>query len=58
MSDDILTEAIPITDMPSWGRIDAPGLGVEIDEDKVRRYHQSYLEQGDFPTYGGKTAQA
>lgn len=58
MSDDILTEAIPITDMPSWGRIDAPGLGVEVDEDKVRRYHQSYLEQGDFPTYGGKTAQA
>ena len=35
MEDDILTERIPIADGPRWGRIDGPGLGVEVDEDKV-----------------------
>ena len=35
MEDDILTERIPIADGPRWGRIDKPGLGVEVDEDKL-----------------------
>jgi glucarate dehydratase len=51
MEDDILTERIPIADGPRWGRIDGPGLGVEVDEDKVARYHRAYLEHGEFPTY-------
>ena len=42
MADDILTERIPIADGPSWGRIDRPGLGVEVDEDKLMRFHESY----------------
>jgi len=56
MADDILTERIPISDGPRWGRIDKPGLGVEIDEAKLMRYHEAYVKHGDFVTYVGKTA--
>ena len=58
MEDDILTTPIPITDRPRWGRIDKPGLGVEVDEDKLMRYHEAYLRLGDFPTYAGKVKEA
>jgi L-Ala-D/L-Glu epimerase len=54
MEDDILTERIPIADGPTWGRIDRPGLGVDVDEDKLRRADEAYRKQGDFPTYAGK----
>jgi glucarate dehydratase len=54
MADDILTETIPIVNGPSWGRIDRPGLGVEVDEDKVRRFNEDYRKHGEFPTYAGK----
>jgi L-alanine-DL-glutamate epimerase-like enolase superfamily enzyme len=54
MADDILVERIPIADGPLWGRIDKPGLGVTVDEDKVARYHADYRKLGDFPTYAGK----
>lgn len=56
MEDDILVERIPIVDGPNWGRIDKPGLGVTVDEDKVGRYHEAYRKLGDFPTYAGKVA--
>ncbi len=56
MEDDILTERIPIADGPSWGRIDKPGLGVDVDEDKLMRYHEAYRKLGEFPTYSGKVA--
>jgi len=56
MEDDILAEHIPITDGPSWGRIDRPGLGVDIDEDKLMAFHESYKKHGEFPTYAGKVA--
>ena len=56
MADDILTERIPIADGPSWGRLDRPGLGVEIDEDKLMRFNEDYRKHGEFPTYAGKTA--
>jgi glucarate dehydratase len=56
MEDDILTERLPISDKPNWGRIDKPGLGVDVDEDKVARYHEAYRKLGDFPTYAGKVA--
>ena len=55
MSDDILRTRIPIADKPVWGRIEGAGLGIEVDEDKVRRYHEAYLEHGEFATYVGKT---
>ncbi len=54
MMDDILTERIPITDGPSWGRSDKPGLGVEVDTDKVAKYHEDYLKHGEFPPYGDR----
>jgi glucarate dehydratase len=28
---------------------DGPGLGVELDYDKVNEYHQLYLELGGYP---------
>ncbi len=56
MEDDLLTERIPIVDKPSWGRIDRPGLGVEVDEDKLMRFHEAYRKHGEFPTYAGKLA--
>ena len=58
MEDDILTERIPISDSPSWGRIDRPGLGVDVDEDKLRRFHEDYKKYGEFPTYARKLAGA
>ena len=54
MENDILTERIPIVDGPTWGRIERPGLGVDVDEDKLARFHESYLNFGEFPTYAGK----
>jgi len=54
MEDDILTERIPIADGPSWGRIDGPGLGVEVDEDKLMAYHEAYRRHGEFPPYGDR----
>jgi L-Ala-D/L-Glu epimerase len=54
MEDDILRERIPIADGPSWGRIEKPGLGVEVDEDKLMRYHEAWRRHGGFPTYKGK----
>jgi len=58
MADDILTRPVPIADAPTWGRIEAPGLGVEVDEDKLHRYREAYLEHGEFPTYVGRTSQS
>ncbi len=54
MADDILTEPLPIATGPTWGRIDRPGLGVEVDEAKLARYHRDYLDHGEFPAYGAK----
>jgi L-Ala-D/L-Glu epimerase len=54
MEDDILTERIPISEGPLWGRIEKPGLGVEIDEAKVARYHEAYRRFGEFPPYGDR----
>jgi L-alanine-DL-glutamate epimerase-like enolase superfamily enzyme len=52
MRDDILTEPVPIATGPAWGRIEAAGLGVEIDEAKLRHYHEAYLRQGEYVTWG------
>lgn len=52
MADDILTTRLPIADGPRWGCIEAPGLGIEVDEDKVRYYHAAYRRDGQFLPYG------
>ena len=52
MEDDILVEPLPIASGPKWGRPDGPGLGVEVDEDKLAKYHEAYLADGQFLPYG------
>ncbi|MGH7125199.1 MAG: mandelate racemase/muconate lactonizing enzyme family protein [Stellaceae bacterium] len=54
MEDDILVERLPIVDSPRWGRIDGPGLGVTVDETKLKRYHEAYRAHGEFPPYGDR----
>ena len=51
MVDDILTERIPIADGPKWGRIEAPGLGVDVDEAKLATYHEAYRRAGEYVPY-------
>jgi L-alanine-DL-glutamate epimerase-like enolase superfamily enzyme len=51
MEDDILTETIPIATGPRWGLIERPGLGIEVAEDKLRKYHEAYLKNGQFLPY-------
>lgn len=52
MQKDILRERLPIADRPRWGRIDRPGLGVDVDEDAVRTLHEAFLRDGAFAPYG------
>jgi glucarate dehydratase len=52
MKDDILKARIPIADGPKWGLLTGPGLGVEVDEEKVKRYHEAYLREGEYVTFG------
>ncbi len=54
MEDDILTAPVPIAEGPRWGLITGPGLGVEVDEEKVARYHDAYLRLGEYPVYGSR----
>lgn len=57
MADDILVERIPIMDGPTWGLIDGSGLGVTVDEERVRTFHEAYLRDGAFLPYGDRFAQ-
>ena len=51
MRDDVLTTTIPIAAGPSWGIPEGPGLGIEVDEEKVAKYHANYLERGQYLPY-------
>lgn len=48
LAEDLLQEPIPIATGPCWQKIEAPGLGVEVDEQKVQMFHQAYCEHGEF----------
>ena len=48
LADDVLTEPLPIASGPTWDRIDKPGLGVEVDADKLGRFHEAYLRDGQY----------
>jgi L-alanine-DL-glutamate epimerase-like enolase superfamily enzyme len=48
MEDDVLVGRLPIADGSRWGLIDRPGLGVEVDEDKLARYVEAYRKDGQF----------
>ena len=57
MEDDLLVEPLPIATGPKWGKIEGAGLGVEVDEEKVRQYAQLYQEVGQFMPYDLDSAQ-
>ena len=48
MEHDVLTEPIPIATGPCWGAIDAPGLGVEVDESAVADAAARYRADGQY----------
>ena len=51
MADDVLAEPLPIADGPTWGVPQGEGLGIRVDEDKVRKYHEHYRAHGQFLPY-------
>jgi L-alanine-DL-glutamate epimerase-like enolase superfamily enzyme len=51
MTDDILTDTIPITHGPVWGVPRGTGIGVEIDLEKLGKYNELYRKQGQFQPY-------
>lgn len=52
MAGNILTEPLPIAEGPSWGVIEAPGLGVTVDEARLAAAHEAYRRDGAFMPYG------
>jgi glucarate dehydratase len=55
MADDILTAPLPIATGPRWGVPTGAGLGVEVSEDQVVRYHEEYRRHGQFLPYSLRT---
>ncbi|HET8698734.1 MAG TPA: mandelate racemase/muconate lactonizing enzyme family protein [Gammaproteobacteria bacterium] len=51
MDDDVLAEPLPIATGPTWGVPGGAGLGIRVDEDKVRTYHERYRAHGQFLPY-------
>jgi L-alanine-DL-glutamate epimerase-like enolase superfamily enzyme len=51
MTDDIVTETLPIVHGPDWGVPQGHGIGVEIDEVKLGKYHELYRQRGQFQPY-------
>ena len=48
MEDDVVVDRLPISDGPEWGLVEKPGLGIDIDEDKLARYVEAYHRDGQF----------
>jgi L-alanine-DL-glutamate epimerase-like enolase superfamily enzyme len=55
MQDDILTEPVPIAAGPDWGVPEGVGIGIEVDEDKLAKYHELYRARGQFLPYDPAT---
>ena len=51
VEDDVLSVPLPIASSPDWGVIDEPGIGIEVDEDKVAHFHKRYQDEGQFLPY-------
>ena len=51
MTGDIVRDALPIASGPDWGVPLGVGLGVEVNEDKLKEYHELYLRRGQFQPY-------
>ena len=48
MEHDVLTEPIPIASGPSWGAMNGPGLGVEVDDERVAEAGARYRAEGQY----------
>jgi L-alanine-DL-glutamate epimerase-like enolase superfamily enzyme len=48
MEHDVLTQPIPIASGPSWGAINGPGLGVEVDDERVAEAAARYRAEGQY----------
>ena len=51
MADDVLKEPLPIAAGPDWGVPEGVGLCVDVDEEKVQKYHELYRSHGQFLPY-------
>ncbi|MEM7295573.1 MAG: enolase C-terminal domain-like protein, partial [Pseudomonadota bacterium] len=48
MAADVVTSDLPIAAEPNWGLIEGPGLGVEVDEEKVSVFYDAYQRDGEY----------
>jgi glucarate dehydratase len=55
MEDDVLKQRIPIAAGPEWGVSEAPGLGIEVDHEKLGFCHENYRRRGQFTPYDPAT---
>lgn len=53
MQDDVLKQRLPIADGPYWGVPEGPGLGIQIDSEKLGRYAEQYRQRGQYLPYEG-----
>ena len=51
MEDDVVRGGIPIAGAPSWGVPEGAGLGIEVDVERLGRYHELYRDHGQFLPY-------
>jgi L-alanine-DL-glutamate epimerase-like enolase superfamily enzyme len=51
MTDDIIAGTLPIANGPDWGVPSGVGIGVEVDEEKLARYHELFQRRGQFMPY-------
>jgi glucarate dehydratase len=51
MEDDVLAQPLPIVYSARWGVPTGAGLGIQVDEEKVRQYHRLYEDIGQFLPY-------
>lgn len=58
LMDDVLSNPLPIASSPDWGVIEEPGIGIEVDADKVAHFHKNYLDKGQFLPYSTATMEA
>ena len=55
MQDDVLTQELPIAHQPKWGVPNGSGIGIEVNQDKLQRYHEVYRREGQFLPYDRAT---
>src|SRR5262249_4312180 len=51
MADDILNDPLPISRQPRWGLPSGSGLGIQVDGEKLARYHDNYRRIGQYLPY-------